>query len=112
MLIDLAIAYFHAAQYDKALNPLSKAASRSPNNAAAHHMLGKTHFMLGNFEKATAELEHALKLSPNDYDVAYTLGLAYLKQHKMQLAKADLRSHDPATWQPAAASCAHWSSVS
>ena len=65
-------------------------------------MLGKTYFMLGNFERATAELEKALKLSPNDYDVAYTLGLAYLKEHKLQPAKADLRSHDPATWQSGA----------
>ncbi|HVQ38495.1 MAG TPA: tetratricopeptide repeat protein, partial [Pyrinomonadaceae bacterium] len=87
VLVDLAIAYFHAAQYDKALSPLSKAESRNPDNPGAHHMLGKTHFMLGNFEKAAGELETALKLSPNDYDVAYTLGLAYLKQLKMQPAK-------------------------
>src|SRR5688500_6337367 len=87
LLIDLCVAYFHAAQYNQALNPLTKAALLRPNNAAAHHMLGKSHFMLGNFEQATAELENALKLSPNDYDAAYTLGLAHLKQQKMQSAK-------------------------
>jgi len=87
VLIDLAVAYFHAEQYDNALNPLVKIASRNPRNPGAYHMLGKTHFMLGSFEKATAELENALKLSPGDYDVAYTLALAYLKQHKLQPAK-------------------------
>jgi len=81
VLIDLAIAYFHTEQYEKALMPLSRAVSQSPNNPGAHHMLGKSHFMLGNFEKATAELEKALRLSPNDYDVAY------LKEHKIESAK-------------------------
>jgi tetratricopeptide (TPR) repeat protein len=87
LLIDLAIAYFHAEQYAKALKPLTTAASRRPNNSGAHHMLGKTYFMLGNFEKSTTELENALRLSPNDYDVAYTLGLANLKQRKIASAK-------------------------
>jgi tetratricopeptide (TPR) repeat protein len=86
-LIDLAIAYFRAEEYEKALTTLSKVVGHSPNNAAAHHMLGKTHFMLGNFERATAELEKALKLAPEDYDVTYTLGLAYLKEQKVELAK-------------------------
>jgi tetratricopeptide (TPR) repeat protein len=83
VLIDLAVAYFHAERFDEALKPLRQAASHNPNNAGVHQMLGKTHFMLGNFEKATSELETALKLAPNDNDVAYTLGLAYLKEHKI-----------------------------
>jgi tetratricopeptide (TPR) repeat protein len=87
VLVDLAIAYFRAEQYEKALTTLNKAAGRSPKNAAVHHMLGKTHFMLGNFPKATAELEKALTLTPDDYDVTYTLGLAYLKEHKLQPAR-------------------------
>ena len=83
VLIDLAVAYFQAEQYDKALDPLNRAASHNASSPAAHHMLGKTYFMLGNFERSTAELEKALKLAPNDYDVAYTLGLAYLKEQKI-----------------------------
>ena len=88
LLIDLAIAYFRAAKYETALTTLNRALVQRPNDPAIHHMLGKTHFMLGNFERATAELESALKLSPDDYDVTYTLGLAYLKEHKIQLAKS------------------------
>ena len=87
MLVDLAIAYFHNEQYQKALAPLSTALVRDPGSASAHHMLGKTYFMLGEFEKSTSELETALRLAPKDYDVAYTLGLAYLKQRKVVPAR-------------------------
>jgi tetratricopeptide (TPR) repeat protein len=87
VLIDLAIAYFDAEQYEKALDPLGKALSANPQSAAAHHMLGKSNFMLGDFVKSAAELQAALKITPNDYDIAYTLGLAYLKQHQFAPAQ-------------------------
>lgn len=87
VLIDLAIAYFNAEQFDKALIPLNKALTSNSRNAAAHHMMGKTCFMLGDFRKSTDELQAALKLAPNDYDVSYTLGLVYLKQHQFAPAK-------------------------
>ncbi len=82
VLIELAIAYFHVEQYDKALDPLIKAVSKDPDSTGAHHMLGKTYFMLGSFEKATVELQTALNKTPNDYDIEYTLGLAYLKRRE------------------------------
>ncbi|HEY6119442.1 MAG TPA: tetratricopeptide repeat protein [Pyrinomonadaceae bacterium] len=87
VLIELAIAYFHVEQYEKALEPLVKAVSNDPKSAAAHHMLGKTYFMLGSFDKAVVELQTALATTPNDYDVEYTLGLAYLKQRDLTAAK-------------------------
>jgi len=87
VLIDLAIAYFHNEDYKKALTPLNTVIVRDPKSTAAHHMLGKTHFMLGEFVKSTSELELALRLAPKDYDVAYTLGLAYLKQRKLESAR-------------------------
>jgi tetratricopeptide (TPR) repeat protein len=86
VFIELAIAYFQTEQYDKALKPLKTVVSHTPNNAGAHHMLGKTYFMLGDFEKAGAALQQALKLAPNDYDVSYTLGLAYLKKGEIGAA--------------------------
>lgn len=87
VLIDLAIAYFDAEQYEKALEPLGKALSANPQSAGAHHMLGKSYFMLGDFVKSAAELQTALRITPNDYDVAYTLGLANLKQHQLAPAQ-------------------------
>ncbi len=86
-LVELAIAYFHAGQYEKAAEPLRRALARDPRSAPAHHMMGKTHFMMGAYEQAARELEAALALTPNDHDVAYTLGLAYLKQRKVADAR-------------------------
>jgi tetratricopeptide (TPR) repeat protein len=85
--IDLAIAYFNAEQFDKALAPLAKALAANPQSVAAHHMMGKTYFMLGDFVKSAGELKAALKLKADDYDVAYTLGLSYLKQRQFASAK-------------------------
>jgi tetratricopeptide (TPR) repeat protein len=88
VLVDLAIAYFQTEQYQKAFDPLGKVLARDPRSVAAHHMRGKSHFMLGEFEKAAAELETALKLSPKDPDIIYTLGLAYLKMKQEPKARA------------------------
>ena len=86
-LVDLAIAYFHLAQFPKAIGPLQRAVAADARNVAAHHMLGKTYFMMGDFDKAAAELETTLKLAPNDYDAEYTLGLAFLKKKDLPKAK-------------------------
>jgi pentatricopeptide repeat protein len=87
VLLDLAIAYFDAGQYRKALVPSRKVLALNRDSTGGHHMLGKTHFMLGDFPNAISELEAALKLAPNDHDVAYTLGLAYLKQRQFAPAE-------------------------
>lgn len=87
VLLDLAIAYFDAGQYRRALAPARKVLALNPESTGGHHMLGKTHFMLGEFPSAITELEAALKLAPNDHDVAYTLGLGYLKQRQFAPAK-------------------------
>ncbi len=83
VLIDLAIVRFDSEQYEKAIEPLAKALSLNPQSAGAHHMLGKSYFMLGDFSKSATELEAAHQIAPQDYDVSYTLGLAYLKQHRI-----------------------------
>jgi len=83
VLIDLAIARFDSEQYEKAIEPLAKVLGLNPQSTGAHHMLGKSYFMLGDFPKSAAELETALRISPGNYDISYTLGLAYLKQHQI-----------------------------
>jgi tetratricopeptide (TPR) repeat protein len=87
VLIDLAIAYYGAQQYAKALAPLNKVLTIDRENPGAHQMLGKTFFMLGDLGKSIAELEIAAKLTPNDIDVAYTLGIAYLRNRQPDAAK-------------------------
>ncbi len=87
LLTDLAIEYFSAQQYEKALLPAAKALTIAPENAGAHQMLGKTYFMLGDLGKSIGELETAAKLAPDDIDVAYTLGIAYLRNRQPVEAK-------------------------
>jgi tetratricopeptide (TPR) repeat protein len=87
VFVDLAIAYYDAQQYPKALVPARQALTIDPDNPGAHQMLGKTFFMLGDVEKSIAELETAARLTPNDIDVAYTLGIAYLRNRQTGAAK-------------------------
>src|SRR6185369_17484212 len=86
-LVELSIAYFRTRQYPKAVDVLQRAIAADARYAPAHHMLGKSYFMMSDFEKATRELETAVKLAPNDYDAEYTLGLSYLKQRQVPQAK-------------------------
>ncbi len=86
-LIDLSIAYFHLGQFAKGVEPLQRVIAGDAKNAAAHHMLGKTYFMMGEFDKAGRELEETLRLTPGDYDAEYTLGLAFLKRKDVAKAK-------------------------
>jgi tetratricopeptide (TPR) repeat protein len=86
-LTDLSIAYFYTGKYSEGIRPLQRAIASNPQNAKAHHMLGKTHFMLGEFDDARRELEATLKLTPADYDAEYTLGLCFLKQKDLPKAK-------------------------
>jgi tetratricopeptide (TPR) repeat protein len=87
LLVDQAISYFHVGQYEKGILPLQRAIAANAKNAAAHHMLGKTYFMMGEFETATRELEETLRLTPGDYDAEYTLGLCFLKRKDIAKAK-------------------------
>src|SRR5258706_321582 len=86
-LSDLAIAYFDAGLFDKALEPLHKAIALNPQNPVAHAMLGKTYFALREYEKAAAELKLALDFGSNDFDISFTLAIAYLQQRQFSEAR-------------------------
>jgi tetratricopeptide (TPR) repeat protein len=86
-LVELSIAYFNTNQYDKGVEPLRRVIASDAQNSIAHHMLGKTYFMMGEFEQATRELEEALRLAPDDYDAEYTLGLCFLKRKDVAEAR-------------------------
>ncbi|HKG98324.1 MAG TPA: tetratricopeptide repeat protein, partial [Pyrinomonadaceae bacterium] len=85
--VDLSIAYFQTGQYPKGIEPLQRVIAADAKTPIAHHMLGKTWFMMGEFGKATRELEETLRLTPGDYDAEYTLGLSFLKQKEVAQAK-------------------------
>ncbi|HEU4871043.1 MAG TPA: tetratricopeptide repeat protein, partial [Pyrinomonadaceae bacterium] len=86
-LIDLSIAYFHIGQYSKGIEPLQRVLATDTQNPIAHHMLGKSYFMMAEFDKSARELQETLRISPFDYDAEYTLGLCYLKQKNVTQAR-------------------------
>jgi len=81
-LSDLAITYFEAGLFDKALQPLTQSIALNPQSPSAHSMLGKTYFALHEYEKAAAELKAALEFGANDFDTSFTLAIAYLQQRQ------------------------------
>ena len=87
LLIDLAMAYLKAAQYNKALDPLLKAARLQPNNVDVQRTLGQIYFALGDYEKSAIALEEAVKLAPNDFNTSFTLAITYLQQRQFPSAR-------------------------
>ncbi len=86
-LSDLAITYFEAGLFDKALQPLNQAIAVNPKSLSAHSTLGKTYFALREYEKAAAELKVAVELGVNDFDTSFTLAIAYLQQRQFTDAR-------------------------
>ena len=86
-LLDLALTYYEAGLFDKALQPLSKAISLNAQNSSAHSLLGKTYFSLREYEKAAAELKAALNFGSDDFDTSFTLAIAYLQQRQFTDAR-------------------------
>lgn len=86
-LLHQASALFYAQQYDRAIVPLKSLLAQDAKNLAAHHLLGKTYFMLRQFERSVTELETAFRLAPTDFDIGYTLGLAQLKKKDLPAAR-------------------------
>src|SRR5258708_7898007 len=86
-LSDLAITYFEAGQFDKALQPLNRAIALNPQSPSAHSLLGKTYFALREYERAAAELKVALEFGANDFDTSFTLAIAYLQQRQFSEAR-------------------------
>ena len=94
-LVELAIAYFHAGQYEKAAEPLRRALARDPRSAPARHMLGKTHFMIGEFaSRPRASWRRRSRSRRRIYDAAYTLGARLSQAAPSCAGRSDLRTHD------------------
>jgi tetratricopeptide (TPR) repeat protein len=86
LLIELATLYLEAAQFDKALAPLSKAVQLKPD-AEVQKLLGKTYFAAGDYEKSAAALTLAVTIDPNDFNTTFTLAIAYLQQRQFPSAR-------------------------
>jgi len=86
-LLDLALTYYEAGLFDKALQPLQKAIALNAQNPSVHSLLGKTYFSLREYEKAAAELKAALDFGSDDFDTSFTLAIAYLQQRQFTDAR-------------------------
>jgi tetratricopeptide (TPR) repeat protein len=66
--------YGDAGAYEKALDPLTRAAQLDPNSYEVWHNLGLTYFRLQQYKEARAPLEKAVALQPESYGSVVMLG--------------------------------------
>ena len=75
--------------FQSAINYLTKALEKDPNNADTQNLLGYSYRKLGNTDKAFKHYEIALKINPKHRGANEYLGELYLETG--QLAKAEER---------------------
>ena len=79
-----------AKEWKMAINLLSKAVLRDPDNANIHNYLGYSNRHEGNWETAMQHYRTALKLNPEHRGATEYIGQAYLLRGNMQLAQGQL----------------------
>lgn len=72
--------YFNSAQYDKAIDYLSKAIEQEPNNYNYHYLLGSSYERSKKYKEATVALEKVLELKPSHKNSIKKLGVIYFRQ--------------------------------
>jgi len=68
---------YYAGRYNRAVDALSGAIVKSPEEAPLHYLLGQSYYQLGEYPRAIASLERAVQLSPNNSEYHDWLGKAY-----------------------------------
>jgi tetratricopeptide (TPR) repeat protein len=68
---------YNAGRYNRAVDTLSSAIAKSPDEAPLHFLLGQSYYQLREFPRAIASLERAVQLSPKDSEYHDWLGKAY-----------------------------------
>lgn len=66
-----------------------RAVSADPNNAEAHHLLGRVYLADGNLQASASELEKAKQLAPDIPEVRSHLAMVYMKLGRVKEAKAE-----------------------
>jgi len=75
--IQTAQAQFDSGNYKAALNTLSAAVEKSPNEAPLHFLLARCHYELREYDQAVNHSELAVKLDPENAEYNRWLGRAY-----------------------------------
>jgi tetratricopeptide (TPR) repeat protein len=73
------IVSFRAAQYDKAIPPLTRHLQSRPDDALARRMLGVSHYLAGNFRQAVATLRPLETAITDDPELAYAYGVSLVR---------------------------------
>ncbi len=73
------IVSFRAAQYDKAIPPLSRHLQTQPADALARRMLGVSHYLTGNFRQAVETLRPLSPIITDDPELAYAYGVSLVR---------------------------------
>jgi tetratricopeptide (TPR) repeat protein len=68
---------FNAGHYHKAVDALTAAAAKSPDDAPLHFLLGQCYYELREFTRAAASFERSVQLAPNQSEYHDWLGKAY-----------------------------------
>jgi tetratricopeptide (TPR) repeat protein len=68
---------YNAGRYNRAVDALSGAIAKSPNDASLHLLLGESYYQLGEFPRAVASLERAVQLAPKESEYHDWLGRSY-----------------------------------
>jgi Tfp pilus assembly protein PilF len=97
-LLDRALEYSRAGQYDEALAHYAQLMHHFPGESVAHYNRGCLYERLGKLDLALADFQEAYRLDPDEEDYRHNLaaghfnrGLRYHKQGKDDLALADFR---------------------
>ncbi len=68
---------FNAGHYHKAVDALTDAAAKSPDDAPLHFLLGQCYYELREFTRAVTSFERSVQLVPNQSEYHDWLGKAY-----------------------------------
>ena len=68
---------YNAGRYNRAVDALTGAIAKSPNDAAPYFLLGQNYYQLREFTRAIENLEHAVQLAPKESGYHDWLGKAY-----------------------------------
>jgi tetratricopeptide (TPR) repeat protein len=68
---------YNAGHYNRAVDVLTAAAAKSPDDASLHFLLGQSYYQLGEFNRAEANFERSTQLAPKEARYHDWLGKAY-----------------------------------
>ena len=68
---------YNAGRYNRAVDALTAAVAKSPDDAAMYFLLGQGYYQLREYTRAMASLERAVQLSPKDSQYHDWLGKSY-----------------------------------